>query len=109
MTISKFKVAAMLVFVLTGVCAAFGQRSNAFPNSAGSGHAQGTLTVTLTIASSVGLVTGPDGQPRVVVANAAAASDNVSSVRYVRLTDVNTSDGSASQATRKISRKLRKK
>ena len=109
MTISKFKVAAVVVLVLSGACAAFGQRGSAIPSPSGSGRAQGNLTVTLTVASSVGLVTGPDGQPRVVMANAAAASDNVSSVRYVRLTDVNALDASASQATGKISHRPRKK
>jgi hypothetical protein len=88
MTRYKFEVAALLAFILLGSFAAFGQRSNAVPDLAGSRRAQGTLTVTLTVASSVGLVTGSDGQHRVVVANAVAASDNVSSLRYVRLTDV---------------------
>ena len=89
MTRCKFEVAAVLAFMLLGTFAAFGQRANAVPDLAGSGRAQGTLTVTMTVASSVGIVTGSDGQQRIVVANAVAASDNVSSLRYVRLTDVN--------------------
>ena len=63
----------------------------------------------MTVASSVGIVTGFDGQQRVVVANAVAASDNVSSLRYVRLTDVNGPRGKASQSNGNISRKTRKK
>jgi hypothetical protein len=105
MTRCKFKVAEVLVFILLGVCAAFGQRAHAGPDLSGSGRAQGSLTVTMTVVSSVGLVTGPDGQQRIVVANAVAASDNVSSLRYVRLTDVNSSNGSASQATGNALRK----
>ena len=65
--------------------------------------------MTLTVVPSVGLVTGPDGQQRVVVANAVAASDNVSSLRYVRLTDVNGPRGEASQSNENISRKTRRK
>lgn len=40
--------------------------------------AQGTLTVTVTIVTSVGVITGPDGQQKVVIANAADPADNVS-------------------------------
>jgi len=57
-------------------------RFQILPNA---GLAQGSLTVTFNVVSFIGgLVTGPDGQQRVVVANAVAASDNVSSLRYVR-------------------------
>lgn len=42
------------------------------------GGAEGRLTVTATVVSSVGLVVGPDGEQRLVVANAADPRDNVS-------------------------------
>ena len=50
------------------------------------GTAQGELTVTLTIVSSVGVVMDAYGQPRVIVANAVDPADNVSSLRAVPLT-----------------------
>jgi hypothetical protein len=43
--------------------------------------AQGQLTVEVTVVASVGLVAGPDGVLRLVVANAPDAADNVSSLR----------------------------
>jgi len=43
-----------------------------------SGSAHGQLTVTATVVASVGVVTGPDGQPKVIFANGAAPSDSVS-------------------------------
>lgn len=43
-----------------------------------SAPAQGSLTVTATVVSSVGLVIGPDGEQRLIVANAADPADNVS-------------------------------
>ena len=81
-------VAVGMAFLLVGSGFSVGQHINSDPNVRGNAQPQGTLTVTLTIASSVGVVTGADGWQRIVVANAAAASDNVSSVHYVRLNDV---------------------
>jgi len=72
------------IIVLLSVLAGFGM-SHAQARSAipAQGHslgnsAQGQLTVTVTIVASVGLVTGPDGVQRLVVANAPDAADNVS-------------------------------
>lgn len=39
--------------------------------------------VTTTVVSSVGLVTGPNGEQRVVIANAADPKDNVSRLQLV--------------------------
>jgi len=100
---------AVLAAVILGSQLSFGQHTNAAPNVAGAGRAQGSLTVTLTLVSSVGLVTGPDGQQRVVVANAARPTDNVSSLQYVRLTDVSASGAAASQPVGSVPRKTRKK
>jgi hypothetical protein len=50
---------------------------------AGSQGAQGNLTVTVTVVASVGVVIGPDGEQRLIVANAADPSDNVSRLQPV--------------------------
>jgi hypothetical protein len=66
----------------------FAQRA---PSSAGGGGAEGRLTVTATVVSSVGLVVGPDGEQKMVVANAADPRDNVSRLQpvvMVKLTPV---------------------
>ena len=42
----------------------------------------GTLTVTATVVTSVALVFDQNGNPRLIVANAAARNDNVSYVSY---------------------------
>jgi hypothetical protein len=52
------------------------------------GSAQGGLTVTTIIASSVGVVMGPDRQEHLVAANAVDPADNVSKIEYVQLTPV---------------------
>jgi hypothetical protein len=46
--------------------------------SYGGTSAQGTLTVTATVVTSVGVITGPNGEQKVVIANAADPADNVS-------------------------------
>lgn len=106
---NKPQVATVLAFLLLGASSGVGQNSSPVSDIPRARSAQGTLTVTLNVVSSVGLVTGTDWQQKVVVANAAAASDNVSSLRYVRLTDVNASDSSASQRDGNASRNRRKK
>ena len=52
------------------------------------GGAQGTLAGTATVVTSVGLVIGPDGEKRMIIANAADPADNVSSLQMVKLTPV---------------------
>lgn len=47
-------------------------------SSMGGRGAEGTLTVTMTIVPSVGLMVGPDGQQRLVYANTVDPRDNVS-------------------------------
>jgi hypothetical protein len=56
---------------------AFGQQVQSRTQKPG-GSAEGTLTVTATVVSSSGLVIGPDGQLRVIVANAADPKDTPS-------------------------------
>jgi hypothetical protein len=46
---------------------------------------QASLTVTMTVASSVGIVFGPDGEQRLILANAADPADNVSRIEHVQL------------------------
>ena len=42
------------------------------------GSAQGTLTVTMTVVTSTGVMMEPDGEPQIVAANAVDPKDNVS-------------------------------
>jgi len=42
------------------------------------GWGQGTLTVTATVVTSVGIIAGPNGEQILVVANAPDSADNVS-------------------------------
>lgn len=46
-------------------------------HASGAGTAQGQLTVTATVVSSVGVVIGPDGEAQVIVANAADRAENL--------------------------------
>ena len=48
------------------------------PNLMAPASAQGRLTVTATVVSSVGVIIGPDGQPMVIVANAPSPGDILS-------------------------------
>jgi hypothetical protein len=77
-----------IFLLLAGSTLAFGQRKNtasaAMIASPGN-SASGTLTVTCIVATSVGVVTGEDGQQRIVIANAPDPADNVS--QFVMLTD----------------------
>ena len=50
----------------------------AAPNLQAPASAQGRLTVTATVVSSVGVVLGQDGQPTLIVANAASPGDVLS-------------------------------
>ena len=70
----KFGIACMAAGVFVPAC---GQSSGARPS------AQGELTVTATVVSSVGVEIGPDGEQRIVVANAVDPRDNVSRLRTV--------------------------
>lgn len=74
------KATIVLLLGLTGCAMAAAQARGAAPTQGPSSgnSAQGQLTVTVTIVASVGLVTGPDGVQRLVVANASDAGDNVS-------------------------------
>lgn len=49
------------------------------------GSAEGSLAVTATVVSSTGVIIGPDGQQRLIVANAAAGpADNGSHLQTVK-------------------------
>lgn len=49
----------------------------------GGTSASGTLSVTAIVVTSVGVIIGPDGEPKLVVANATDAADNFSQLRPV--------------------------
>jgi hypothetical protein len=59
------------------------------------GSAQGNLTVTATVVASVGVVIGPDGEQRLIFANAADPSDNVSRLQAVRTVALTSNTGSS--------------
>jgi hypothetical protein len=76
-------------FVLFCLNASSQQSNMAVSGANASAH--GTLTVTLTVVSSVGMVVGPDGEQRIVLANAVDPADNVSRLQpavKVKLTPV---------------------
>src|ERR1700743_710944 len=70
-----FPVGILLLYCLQP----FAQHST--PSSGAEGH----LTITATVVSSVGLVVGPDGEQKRVVANAADPRDNVSRLQPVAM------------------------
>ena len=78
--------AAIVLLLLTGMAAAQRRPEPAAPSS--QPNVQGSLTVTFTIASSVGVVVGRDGQQHLAAANTVDPADNVSQIRYVQLTPV---------------------
>ncbi|HEY2392482.1 MAG TPA: hypothetical protein VGK22_15005 [Candidatus Angelobacter sp.] len=65
------------------------------------GGAEGHLTVTATVVSSVGLVVGPDGEQRLVVANAVDPRDNVSRLQPVVMVKLIPVADAAPQAKKK--------
>ena len=73
------------------------------PPPLSSGGADGRLTVTATVVASVGLVTGPDGEQHLIVANAADPRDNVSHLDAVsvKLTPVATEPEKKNKKPRK--------
>jgi len=83
--------------LLLATCGAFasGQGKSAVPapiDAPRSGQAAGTLTVTATVVTSVGVVLGPDGQQRIVIANAPDSADNVSHFVMLAQQDKSTAD-----------------
>jgi hypothetical protein len=63
----------------------------------GGTSAQGTLTVTVTVVTSVGVITGPNGEQKVVIANAADPADNVS---WLQAIPTNTPSAGHTQMTK---------
>jgi len=78
--------AAIVLLLLTGMAAAQRRPEPAAPSS--QRNVQGNLTVTFTIASSVGVVVDQDGQQHLAAANTVDPADNVSQIKYVQLTPV---------------------
>src|SRR6185312_245530 len=75
--------AAIVLLLLTGMAAAQ-RRPEPVPSP--QRNVQGNLTVTFTIASSVGAVIDQDPQPHLAAANTVDPADNVSQIKYVQLT-----------------------
>src|SRR5882672_9330361 len=96
---SKLTLAAILAALL--LCASRGFAQQGFPQQTSMGHAgapgaaQGNLTVTATVVASVGVVIGPDGEQRLIVANAADPSDNVSRLQAIRTVALRSNAGSS--------------
>ena len=78
--------AAIVLLLLTGIAAAQRRPEPGTPSS--QRNVQGSLTVTFTIASSVGVVVDQHGQQHLAAANTVDPADNVSQIRYVQLTPV---------------------
>lgn len=74
----KQLVATVFLFLGFLACNSLVQAQVKVGTSYGGASAQGTLTVTVIVVTSVGVITGPNGEPRVVIANAADPADNVS-------------------------------
>src|SRR5947209_3781144 len=75
---------AVFLSVLACSAVAAAQASRPFvPLGSAAGSAQGQLTVTATVVASAGVVIGPDGQPRLIIANAPDPRDNASSLTSV--------------------------
>jgi hypothetical protein len=75
--------ALLATLLLLGCVHAFAQRPSGTSALEATGGVQGALTVTATVVTSVGVVIGPDGEPRMVVANAVDPRDNVSNLEPV--------------------------
>ena len=64
--------------------------------------------MTATVVTSVGLVIGPDGEPRMVVANAADPADNVSTLQAVTVqAPAAKPNAGANAKQRKVTQKMR--
>jgi hypothetical protein len=87
------------VLVILWSCLASGQSAGQMPATQGR-STQGQLTVTVTVVASVGLVTGPDGIQRIVMANSSDPADNVSRLSPIVLSN-SVSDKQSSKKTRK--------
>ncbi len=84
------KILFRMVSTGIGLCCvqAFAQQPGIRPTGNG---AEGRLTVTATVVSSVGLVVSPEGEQQIIIANAADPKDNVSRLQpamRVQLTPV---------------------
>jgi hypothetical protein len=78
----------------TMLCGLHAVAQQPFLSSAKSG-AEGRLTVTATVVSSVGLVVGTDGEQRIIVANAVDPRDNVSRLQSVQMAQMAQAAGSS--------------
>lgn len=89
--------------ILLGLGIATAQRRPQPAGLGGEQNVEGSLTVTMIIASSVGMVMGPDGQEHLVMANMVDPADNVSRIEYVRLISAQKKEpGQSNEQKRKL-------
>jgi len=70
--------AAISLFLVSLVCNSMAHAQVRSGTSYGGTPAQGTMTVTATVVTSVGVITDSNGEQKVVIANASDPADNVS-------------------------------
>jgi hypothetical protein len=70
--------ATVFLFVAVLGCNSLAHAQVRGGTSYGGGSAQGTLSVTVIVVTSVGVITEPNGEQKIVVANAVDPADNVS-------------------------------
>lgn len=64
-------------------------------------NAQGSLTVTLRVETSVGVVVDPSGEQHVIAANSIDPADNVSRIQYVQLSPAKKHEQKQSDGTKR--------
>jgi hypothetical protein len=80
----RLQLAMLLLGTITCAPSLFAQAERAISNPpARPGAAEGHLTVTFTVVTSVGVVMDEQGKPTIVIANAPDPADNVSSLRLL--------------------------
>jgi hypothetical protein len=97
-TASRKQLAAtVFLFLVFLACNSLAHAQVRGGTSYGGTSAQGTLTVTVTVVTSVGVITGPNGEQKVVIANAADPADNVS---WLQAIPTNTPSAGHTQMTK---------
>lgn len=104
----RFKTAIILAATAFAVCGvAWAQQVQPQPQRTARG-AEGTITITATVVSSVGVVIGADGQQQIIVANGADAKDsapNLAPVKVVTMTPVPKQQADAKPASSRLQKR----
>lgn len=101
MKLARHIVIALLAVACSTMMAAQTRNLSASNIPAARGSAEGQLTVTLTVVPSVGVVMDENGQPKLIVANAADPADNVSALNVVHLSNVSQPQPNTNKKTKK--------